>query len=116
MKSASANIWSAMSILFWEDAERAALFDYLNNNPVRTLEQTADLFRDFLAYTDAIILAAQEAGSVRSGSPKFLASFARGATRHTLKRRRPNPLPLEPEERQLIIDMCWSALSGANKA
>ncbi|WP_268898794.1 TetR/AcrR family transcriptional regulator [Brucella haematophila] len=96
----------------WEDAERAALFDYLNNNPVLTLKQTADLFREFLAYTDALILAAQEAGAVRSGSPKLLASFARGAIRHTLKRRRPNPAPLELSERQLIIDMCWSALAG----
>lgn len=96
----------------WEDPERAALFDYLDSSPVLSAAQAGELFQEFIAHAGAMILAAQEAGAVRAGPPKLLASFARGAIRHTLKRRRANPAPLEPDERALIIDMCWQALAA----
>lgn len=94
----------------WEDAERARLFDYLENNPMITLGDAKAIFGAFVDYAIDMIRDGQEAGAFRAGSPTMMASYLRGAIRNTLKRRRYAPGALSSEERQLVIEMCWDAM------
>lgn len=96
----------------WEDSLRARLFDYLDNNPLITLEDAKAIFGPFVDDAIEMIADAQAAGIVRPGAPTLIASFLRGAIRNTLKRRRTLPAPLAPDERTLIATMCWSAIAA----
>jgi len=96
----------------WEDSLRARLFDYLDNNPLITLEDAAAIFGPFVDHAIEMIAKAQEAGILRQGSATLLASFMRGAIRNTLKRRRIVEDPLTGEERALIASMCWNAIAA----
>ena len=96
----------------WEDSLRARLFDYLDNNPLITLEDARAIFGSFVDYAIEMIEAAQQAGVVGAGSPTLMASFVRGAIRNTLKRRRLAADPLTEAERSLIAGMCWQAIAA----
>ena len=96
----------------WEDPERARLFDYLENNPMITLSDAKSIFGAFVDYAIDMIREGQEAGAFRAGSPTMMASFVRGAIRNTLKRRRYSPGDLSADERRLVIEMCWQAISA----
>ncbi len=96
----------------WEDPQRARLFDYLENNPLITLEDAKTIFGAFVDYAIDMIVEGQASGDFREGSPTMMASFVRGAIRNTLKRRRLFPGPLAESERQLVIDMCWDAMAA----
>lgn len=95
----------------WEDAERARLFDYLDNNPLISLDGAKTVFGPFVQHGIAMIEAAQAAGVVRPGTPTVITSFLRGSIRNSLRRRRMSGPALAPADRQLIADMCWSAVS-----
>ncbi len=95
----------------WEDPQRARLFDYLDNNPLITLEDATTVFGPFVAQGITMIEAAQSAGVVRAGKPTMIASFLRGAIRNTLKRRRLTETQLAPNDRALVIEMCRSAIA-----
>ena len=95
----------------WEDALRARLFDYLDNNPLITIEDAQAIFGPFVDYAVDMIAGAHQAGIVQDGSPTLMASFVRGAIRNTLKRRRLQPDPLTAAEHELIAGMCWRAIA-----
>lgn len=94
----------------WEDAERARLFDYLDNNPLISFDDAKTVFGPFVLHGIAMIEAAQAAGVVRAGTPTMITSFLRGSIRNTLKRRRLTETVLAPADRQLVADMCWAAV------
>jgi len=94
----------------WEDAERAKLFDYLDNNPLITVDGAKTVFGPFVQHGIAMIEAAQADGIVRAGMPTMITSFLRGSIRNSLRRRRMTGAALVPEDRQLIADMCWAAV------
>jgi len=96
----------------WEDPLRARLFDYLDNNPLITIEDAKTIFGPFVDHAIEMIAGAQQAGIVRDGSPTLMASFVRGAIRNTLKRRRLQLDPLTVAERELIAGMCWRAIAA----
>ena len=96
----------------WVDPQRARLFDYLENNPLITIEDAKAIFGAFVDYAIDMIGDGQAVGEIRAGSPTMIASFMRGAIRNALKRRRYNPAPLSDEERLLIEEMCWQALKA----
>jgi AcrR family transcriptional regulator len=96
----------------WEDATRAKLFDYLDNNPLMSIGEAAGIFDAFVRSAAEMLADAQAAGVVRQGPITTMASFTRGAIRNTLKRRRMNPAPLAQEERSHLAQMCWDALSA----
>ena len=70
------------------DAERAKLFEYLDNSPELSLTDIAATFSGFVDYTRRLFEGARAAGVVREGRAYLLGSFVRGAIRHTIKRRR----------------------------
>jgi len=72
----------------WEDPQRARLFDYLDNNPLISLDDARGVFGPFVQHGIAMIEAGQKEGSVRCGAPSLIISFQRGAIRNTLKRHR----------------------------
>lgn len=94
----------------WVDPQRARLFDYLENNPLITLQDAKAIFGAFVDYAIVMIGDGQAAGEIRPGSPTIMASFMRGAIRNALKRRRYNAEPLSTAERALIAQMCWQAM------
>lgn len=94
----------------WDDSERARLFDYLDNNPLISLDEAKTVFEPFVRHGIAMIEIAQKAGVVRAGMPTLMMSFVRGAIRNALKRFRQTGRALAPADRQLIADMCWSAI------
>lgn len=94
----------------WEDAERARLFDYLDNNPLISLDDAKTVFGPFVLHGIAMIEAAQAEGAVRAGTPTMITSFLRGSIRNTLKRRRLTETALAIADRQLVADMCWAAV------
>ena len=96
----------------WKDAERARLFDYLDNNPLISFEDAKAVFGPFVIHGIAMIEAAQAAGVVRAGTPTMITSFLRGSIRNTLKRRRLTETGLAQADRQLVADMCWAAISA----
>jgi AcrR family transcriptional regulator len=96
----------------WEDADRAALFDYLDNNPLITLNDAKTIFGAFVEHGIAMIEAAQAAGVVRSGPSTMIMSFVRGSIRNTLKRRRMTETKLSVADRQLVAAMCWAAIAA----
>lgn len=96
----------------WEDPERARLFDYLDNNPLITLRDATAIFGPFVLHGNAMIEAAQQDGAVRAGPPAMIMSFLRGSIRNTLKRRRQSEGALASADRQLVADMCWSAVKA----
>ncbi len=96
----------------WSDPQRARLFDYLENNPLITLADAKVIFGAFVDYAIDLIVAGQQSGDFRAGSPTMMASFIRGAIRNTLKRRRYFPEPFTKAERDVVIDMCWSAIAA----
>jgi AcrR family transcriptional regulator len=96
----------------WEDAERARLFDYLDNNPLISLDDAKTVFGPFVLHGIAMVEAAQAEGVVRSGTPTMITSFLRGSIRNTLKRRRLTETVLATADRQLVADMCWSAIAA----
>ncbi len=96
----------------WADPQRARLFDYLDNNPLITLEDAKTVFGPFVVHGIAMIEAAQSAGVVRAGTPTMITSFLRGSIRNTLKRRRLSETKLRPDERALVTAMCWAAIAA----
>lgn len=96
----------------WEDPQRARLFDYLDNNPLITLEDASRLFRAFVGHGIAMIEAGQAVGVVRPGSPTMIMSFVRGSIRNSLRRRRLHGPVLPAADRQLVADMCWAAIAA----
>jgi AcrR family transcriptional regulator len=94
----------------WEDPERARLFDYLDNNPLISLDDAKTVFGPFVQHGIAMIEAAQTEGAVRVGTPTMITSFLRGSIRNTLKRRRLTEKVLAAADRQLVADMCWAAV------
>ena len=96
----------------WEDHDRARLFDYLDNNPLITMEDAKAIFASFVQHGIAMIEAAQASNVVRPGTPTMIMSFLRGAIRNTLKRQRLIGPRLSRGDRQLIADMCWSAIAA----
>lgn len=96
----------------WEDADRALLFDYLDNNPLITLSAAKSIFGAFVEHGIAMIEAAQAAGLVRAGPASMIMSFVRGSIRNTLKRRRMTETKLSVAERQLVAAMCWAAIAA----
>ncbi len=70
------------------------------------------IFGAFVDYAIDLIVAGQQSGDFRAGSPTMMASFIRGAIRNTLKRRRYFPEPFTEAERDVVIDMCWSAIAA----
>ena len=95
----------------WEDPLRARLFEYLDNNPLITINEAGAIFGPFVDHSSAMLEAGQREGSVREGQVSLMASFVRGAIRNTLKRRRTNPAPLTALEREQITGMCWDAIA-----
>ncbi|HWU18327.1 MAG TPA: TetR/AcrR family transcriptional regulator [Devosia sp.] len=95
----------------WEDPLRARLFEYLDNNPLITINEAGAIFGPFVDHSSAMLEAGQREGSVREGQVSLMASFVRGAIRNTLKRRRTDPAPLTEAERQGIAAMCWDAIA-----
>lgn len=95
----------------WEDHDRAMLFDYLDNNPLITMGDAKAIFGPLVAHGIAMIEAAQAARLVRPGTPTMIMSFLRGAIRNTLKRHRSTGKKLGANDRQLVADMCWSAIA-----
>lgn len=96
----------------WQDADRALLFDYLDNNPLITLNDAKAIFGPFVLHGIAMIEAAQAEGILRPGPPTMIMSFLRGAIRNTLKRRRLTDAVLATADRQLVADMCWGAIGA----
>lgn len=96
----------------WEDADRAVLFDYLDNNPLITLSDARTIFGAFVEHGIAMIEMAQAAGMVRAGPATMIMSFVRGSIRNTLKRRRMTETRLSAADRQLVADMCWAAIAA----
>lgn len=96
----------------WEDADRAVLFDYLDNNPLITLSDARTIFGAFVEHGIAMIEAAQAAGLARAGPATMIMSFVRGSIRNTLKRRRMTETRLSAADRQLVADMCWAAIAA----
>ena len=96
----------------WEDADRAVLFDYLDNNPLITLSDAKTIFGAFVEHGIAMIEAAQGAGVVRAGPATMIMSFVRGSIRNTLKRRRMTETKLSAADRQLVAAMCWAAIAA----
>ncbi|KKB80362.1 hypothetical protein VW35_08230 [Devosia soli] len=94
----------------WEDAERARLFDYLDNNPLISFDDAKAVFGPFVQHGIGLIEAAQAAGAVREGLPTLIMSFVRGAIRNALKRLRQKGSKLAPKDRRMIADMCWAAI------
>lgn len=95
----------------WEDAERARLFDYLDNTPLITLNDARTIFGPFVEHGICMIASAQAAGVVRAGPATMLMSFLRGSIRNTLKRRRMTETVLADADRQLVAAMCWAAVA-----
>lgn len=93
------------------DAERAKLFEYLDNSPELSLTDIAATFSGFVEYTRVLFEGAREAGVVREGRAYLLGSFVRGAIRHTIKRRRLDPAPIADSEYGWIAEMCWQAVA-----
>jgi AcrR family transcriptional regulator len=93
------------------DAERAKLFEYLDNSPELSLTDIAATFSGFVDYTRRLFEGARAAGVVREGRAYLLGSFVRGAIRHTIKRRRLDPTPIDESEYAWIADMCWKAVA-----
>lgn len=96
----------------WEDHDRARLFDYLDNNPLITIDDAKAIFGPFVQHGIALVEAAQASGAVRLGTPTMIMSFLRGAIRNTLKRRRMSHPRLSSGDRRLISEMCWSAIAA----
>lgn len=94
----------------WEDAERARLFDYLDNNPLISPDGAETVFGAFVQHGIDMIETAQAEGVVRAGTATVITSFLRGSIRNSLRRRRMNGPELAPADRQLIVDMCWAAV------
>ena len=94
----------------WQDAERARLFDYLDNTPLISFSDAATIFGPFVQHGNALIAAAQEANAVRAGPPAMLMSFVRGSIRNSLKRRRQTETALAMADRTLVAEMCWAAI------
>lgn len=94
------------------DANRARIFEYLDNSPELSLDDITATFGGFVEYTRVLFEGAQKAGVVREGRPYLLGSFVRGAIRHTIKRRRFDPTPIEDSEYAWIADMCWRSVQA----
>lgn len=95
----------------WEDADRARLFDYLDNNPLISLDDAKAVFGPFFLHGVAMVETAQAEGVVREGTPTMIMSFVRGAIRNTLKRQRQTEARLTMTDRELVANMCWSAIA-----
>jgi AcrR family transcriptional regulator len=96
----------------WEDPLRARLFDYLDNNPLITINEAGAIFGSFVDHSTGMLEAARRDGVVRDGPVPSMASFVRGAIRNTLKRRRSAPAPLTELEREQLAEMCWDAIAA----
>lgn len=98
------------------DAERIALFEYLDNSPALNFKDIAAIFAPLLDYTRHLFQEAQKAKVVREGQAYLLGSFVRGAIRHAVRRRRLiDPSPITEAERSWIADMCWNAVAVATR-
>lgn len=96
----------------WEDTERARLFDYLDNNPLISMEDAKSVFGPLVQDGIDMLVAAQAVGVVRSGTPTLIMSFVRGSIRNALKRLRQTGKTLSAADRQLVAHMCWDAIQA----
>ncbi|WP_240229367.1 TetR/AcrR family transcriptional regulator [Devosia lacusdianchii] len=96
----------------WQDAQRARLFDYLDNNPLIALNDAITVFAPFVAHGIAMIELAQADGVVRPGPATMIISFVRGSIRNTLRRRRLTASTLSKDDRDLVAAMCWAAIAA----
>lgn len=94
----------------WEDAERAQLFNYLDNAPLISGSDAARIFGPLVAHGRQLVEAAQAEGLVKPGSPGLMISFVRGAVRNMLKHRRYDSTALGAQEREHLTAMCWDAI------
>lgn len=103
---------SAYIDFIWEDAMRARLFEYLDNNPLISITEAQRIFGAFIDHSAIMLDAARCDGVVKDVPPVVMGSFVRGAIRNTLKRRRYGDAVLSAEERRQIAEMCWSAIAA----
>lgn len=97
---------------FWEDRDRAILFEYLSSVPLIPHEEMTASFARTSAYIAGILEALRDDGWLAPGDPQIMGAFIGGAIRNALKWRRVLDKPLTEANRRQIRDMCLVALRG----
>jgi AcrR family transcriptional regulator len=96
---------------FWESKDRAVLFEYLSNAPLIDHQKLVEIFTPVREYHTALRTEAQRDGVVKSSDARIMATLIGGGIRNTLKWFRPGHAELEPDMREQIAEMCWSAIA-----
>lgn len=97
---------------FWEDPDRAILFEYLSNVPLIPHAALTALFEPVRRYHDTLIAEAQAEGATKPFDPGLMAALIGGGIRNYLKWYRAGHSTLERDHREHIAKMCWDAISA----
>lgn len=97
---------------FWQDPDRAILFEYLSNVPLIAPDELERVFGTSRTFINALLAEGQAAGLVKSCSTRFMAGLIGGGIRNALKWHRANHLELTDRQRQQIALLCWDAIAA----
>lgn len=96
---------------FWEDPDRAILFEYLSNAPLIATPDVARMFKSLRAFNSDLFARAQAQGILKPMPPRSMAGFVGGGIRNALRWHRIGKQPLSDAQRSDIAQMCWSAIA-----
>lgn len=96
---------------FWEDWDRAILFEYLSNAPLIPMAELEEVFGATRTYNNTLFSEARRDGVVKPYSTRFMAGMIGGGIRNALKWHRSTETELTGEQRRQIAHMCWDAIA-----
>lgn len=96
---------------FWQDRDRAILFEYLSNVPLIAPDELERVFGTSRTFINALLAEGQAAGLVKSCSTRFMAGLIGGGIRNALKWHRATHDELTGRERDQIAMLCWDAIA-----
>lgn len=96
---------------FWEDPDRAILFEYLSNAPLIATPDVARMFKALRAFNYELFARAQAQGILKPMPPRSMAGFVGGGIRNALRWHRIDKQPLSDAQRSDIAQMCWAAIA-----
>jgi len=96
---------------FWEDPDRAILFEYLSNAPLISTPDVARMFQTLRSFNFDLFSQAQAQGILKPMPPRSMAGFVGGGIRNALRWHRIGRQPLSDAQRRDIAQMCWSAIA-----
>lgn len=97
---------------FWQDRDRAILFEYLSNVPLIAPDELERVFGTSRTFINALLAEGQAAGLVKPCSTRFMAGLIGGGIRNALKWHRATHDELTSREREQIAKLCWDAIAA----